>query len=106
MSKKRDYLYIKDVVRANFLAAKAKESCLINCGYGEATTFNRLVEILNSVLTLKRTPQYIDNPYEKQYQNYTECDMSLAKKEIGFVPEFDILKGIEDYFKSGFLTQE
>jgi len=103
---KRDYLYVKDVVRANLLATEARKSCIVNCGYGEATTFNRLVEILNSVLALGRTPQYIDNPYKKQYQNHTECDMSLAKKEIGFIPEFNILKGIEDYFKSGFLTQE
>ena len=102
---KRDYLYIKDAVRANLLAALASESCIVNCGFGKATSFNRLVEILNAVLKLNRSPEYIDNPYEKQYQNFTECDMSYAKEKIGFVPEFDIVKGITDYFEVGPLKE-
>ena len=39
---KRDYIYVKDVVRANMLALEAKESCIVNCGSGTATTFNDL----------------------------------------------------------------
>lgn len=100
---KRDYIYVKDVVKANMLASQAKESCIVNCGSGKATTFNDLIKILNNVLGLNRTPEYIDNPYADKYQSYTECDMSLAKEKIGFVPEFDIEKGIKDYFESGFL---
>jgi len=98
---KRDYIYAKDVVSANLLAAAAKESCIVNCGFGKATTFNRLVDLLNKHLNLSRKPQYIDNPYAGKYQDYTECDMSLAKEKIGFVPKFDIGAGISDYFASG-----
>jgi len=103
---KRDYIYIKDVILANLLASKAQESCIVNCGFGEAVSFNRLVEILNSVLGTNRNSEYFDNPHEGSYQNFTECDMTYAKEKIGFVPKFDIEKGITDYFKSGFLTQE
>lgn len=102
---KRDYLYIKDAVKANLLASQSGKSCIVNCGLGKATSFNRLVEILNAILELNRTPEYFENPYEGKYQNYTECDMSLAKEKIGFVPEFDIVRGITDYFQTGFLTQ-
>ncbi len=100
---KRDFIYVKDVVQANLLASKAKESCVVNCGYGKATSFNELVGYINLVLGTKHKPTYIDNPYADRYQNHTQCDMSLAKKKIGFVPQWDPKKGIEDYFKSGFL---
>ena len=101
---KRDYIYVKDVVKANILASKAKESCIVNCGYGQSTTFNELINILNKILGVKRSPEYVDNPYKDKYQEHTECDMSLAKKKINFVPEFDIEKGIKDYYETGFLV--
>lgn len=101
---KRDYIYVKDVVKANLCAMRAKESCVVNCGSGSATTFNKLVEILNKTLSTDRAPEYIENPIADRYQNYTECDMALAKEKIGFVPEFGIEKGIVDYAQSGMLA--
>ncbi|MBN1277268.1 MAG: NAD-dependent epimerase/dehydratase family protein [Deltaproteobacteria bacterium] len=100
---RRDYIYIKDVVKANMLASEAGESCVVNCGSGCATSFNEIVEILNSVLNLNRKPEYIDNPFEDSYQSHTECDMRLAKEKIGFTPFYDLKNGIADYFNSGFL---
>lgn len=95
----RDYIYVNDVVRANLLASQAKESCIVNCGSGQTTTFNELVTILNETLGTNRTIDYIDNPYAEAYQNHTQCDMALAREKIGFVPEYDIHAGIRDYFK-------
>ena len=97
---KRDYIYVKDIVRANILASKSKESCILNCGSGKAISFNDLVSILNKVLGLNRVPQYIKNPHKEMYQNYIECDMSLAKKKIGFVPEYSIEKGIKELYNN------
>jgi len=102
---KRDYMYVKDVVRANMLALEAKESCVVNCGSGTATSFNELVQILNQTLNLNRVPLYIENPYTATYQSHTLCDMTLAKEKLGFVPEFDIQNGIKDYYDSGFLIK-
>lgn len=101
---KRDYVYVKDVVRANLLAAQARESCIVNCGSGKVTTFNDLVAILNNKLGTTRVPEYIENPHAEAYQNHTQCDMRLAKEKLNFVPEFDIEKGIADYHASGFLV--
>lgn len=101
---KRDYIYVKDVVRANMCAASAGKSCVVNCGTGTSTSFNDIVGILNRVLGLNRTPRYIENPFEGDYQNDTTCDMSLAAKTIGFIPQFDITSGIADYHREGWLT--
>jgi|GEM_PF-274581 ADP-L-glycero-D-manno-heptose-6-epimerase len=95
---KRDYTYIKDIVRANILASKSKESCILNCGSGKAVSFNYLVTILNDRLNLNRNPEYIENPYKKAYQNHTECDMSLAKEKIGFIPEYSVEMGINEMY--------
>ena len=101
---KRDYIYVKDVVKANIFASKAKETCIVNCGTGKATSFNEIIRILNSVLKLDRKPIYIENPFQERYQNYTECGMKLAKEKIDFVPDFDIATGIKDYYDSGYLV--
>ncbi|HUZ92838.1 MAG TPA: NAD-dependent epimerase/dehydratase family protein [Candidatus Paceibacterota bacterium] len=101
---KRDFIYVKDVVKANLLALEAKENCVVNCGLGRATTFNDVVRAIADATGLKREIEYFDNPIADRYQNYTECDMSFAKEKLGFVPEFDIRKGVEDYAKSGTLV--
>lgn len=98
---KRDYIYINDVVRATILASKAKESCIVNCASGKSISFNELIEILNKVLSLKRKPEYIENPYKERYQSHTLCSTELAKEKINFVPAYSLEKGIEDYYKSG-----
>lgn len=98
---KRDWIYVDDVVKANILAAEAKESCVVNCGSGSATPFNEIVEILNDVMGLKRTVEYIDNPFKDKYQDFTYCDMTKAAEKIGFRPEYDIKKGINQYYSTG-----
>ena len=100
---RRDYIYVKDVVRANLLAAAAKESCIVNCGSGEATSFKAVVDLLNGLLGTQREPEFIDNPLSGSYQDYTECDMGLARELLGFVPEYSLEKGLREYFDSGSL---
>ncbi|MDP3645515.1 MAG: NAD-dependent epimerase/dehydratase family protein [bacterium] len=102
-SQTRDYIYVKDVVAANLLALSAKESAVVNCGSGQATSFNEVINILNEAMGLNRTPEYFENPIASTYQNHTECDMSLAKQKLGFVPTFDIKKEIVDWTKNGLL---
>ncbi|PIN81087.1 ADP-glyceromanno-heptose 6-epimerase [Candidatus Woesearchaeota archaeon CG10_big_fil_rev_8_21_14_0_10_30_7] len=101
---KRDYIYVKDVARANELAINSEESCILNCGYGDFATFNEITEILNLILGKNVPTKFIDNPYKENYQNYTLCDVSLAKAKIGFIPEFNIAEGIKDYYLSGKLV--
>jgi ADP-L-glycero-D-manno-heptose 6-epimerase len=98
---KRDWIYVKDVVRANLLAAKYDGSGIFNCGTGTATSFNDLIKYINNATDRFHPvePEYVDNPYEDAFQNFTQCDMSLAKKELGFKPKYSIKKGIKETVK-------
>ncbi|HEY4516856.1 MAG TPA: NAD-dependent epimerase/dehydratase family protein [Candidatus Paceibacterota bacterium] len=100
---RRDYIYVKDVVEVNLRAAEARSSGVLNCGSGRATAFNDVVKLLNNALGTSRTPEYIDNPFTNAYQDYTECDMSRAEEVLGFVPQYSIEAGIEEYKKTGSL---
>lgn len=101
---RRDWIYVKDVVRANLLALTAKQSGVYMCGGGVAYTFNEIVRLLNENLGLARPITYVDNPYEKSYQNYTECDLTKASAELGFTPQYSLAQGIADYYRSGKLV--
>lgn len=93
----RDHVYVKDIVEANLRAAEAKDSGVVNVGTGKATTFNRLIEIMNEVLGTRLAPDYFDNPYSF-YQNKTQADVSGLKKLTGFEVQHSIEKGIKEYF--------
>jgi len=99
----RDFIYVADVVSANLLAAQAKKSCVVNCGTGHPVSFNEIIAELNTVLGTNRKPIYIENPYASFYQATTRCDMTKAKALIGFVPQFDLKKGLQAYKASGCL---
>tara|TARA_Y100000310_G_C20612538_1_gene778795 strand:- start:209 stop:1603 length:1395 start_codon:yes stop_codon:yes gene_type:complete len=55
--------------------------------------------MINEYLNVKRTPIYIPNPYESQYQKNQVLDISLAKESFNFSPKFSINEGIETYLK-------
>jgi ADP-L-glycero-D-manno-heptose 6-epimerase len=99
---KRDWINVEDVVSANLLAMDYQGCGVFNCGSGQATSFNDLVKIINKGIADLHPhlyPVWIGNPYKKRYQEYTECDMTKAKEELGFVPKIDIETGIENYLK-------
>lgn len=96
---KRDFVYIKDVIQANVKAAQANVSGVFNVGSGTATSFNRIVEVLNQYVVETRTVEYIPNGIAKFYQNHTELDLTKSNKELGYEPEYSIEKGIEDYVR-------
>lgn len=95
----RDFIYVKDVVDATIRAMKAKESGIVNVGTGTATTFNRIIEVLNQVLGTSFEPEYFDNPYSF-YQNETRADTERAKELLGFKARYSIEEGIRDYLTS------
>lgn len=92
----RDHIYVKDVVGANLAAVNAKRSTVVNVGTGKATSFNRLIEIINSVLGTKFAPDYFENPYNF-YQNKTQADTRKLKEFLNFECSYSIEEGIRDY---------
>lgn len=95
----RDFIYVKDVVRANLCAIHAP-SGIYNVGTGVASTFNTVVRILNEVLGTSLEPDYFDMPYEsKTYQHCTLADTSYAETGLNFKTEWDLKSAIFDYVK-------
>ena len=95
----RDFVYVKDVVSLTLQALNAPRSDIYNCGSGCAISFNNVIALLNRALGTDLAPEYIENPFAF-YQPHTEADMSKARQELGFVPEFPPESGIPDYVRT------
>jgi ADP-L-glycero-D-manno-heptose 6-epimerase len=93
----RDFIYVKDVVAANMLAAKAGAKGVFNVCTGRKTTFNEIIAELNGVLGAELQPDYFKNPYSF-YQNETLGDPGAAQRAFGFSAKYTMAAGIKDYF--------
>lgn len=92
----RDFIYVKDVVRANCMAADKAPSGVYNVCTGQKTDFNEVIRVLNSALRTRLKPEYFKNPYSF-YQNETLGDPARAHKAFGFKVQFSTAEGIRDY---------
>jgi ADP-L-glycero-D-manno-heptose 6-epimerase len=95
---KRDFVYIKDVVKANMLALEKDVSGIFNVGTGKARSFNEIVEILSRELNIKTEVEYFDCPYDF-YQKYTQADITRIKEYLGYTPDYTLEEGIKDYLE-------
>ena len=93
---KRDFVYVKDVVKANLLALERDVSGVFNIGTGRARSFNEIMEILNRELGTDYEPDYFDCPYDF-YQEHTEADISRARDQLGYEPTYSLEEGIREY---------
>ena len=93
---KRDWVYVEDVVHANMLAIDYPKSGIFNCGSGEATSFNFLVEAIGYTLWKNLDVRYTDCPFKEAFQDYTLADMSKAQKELKHIPKYKIMEGLHE----------
>ena len=95
----RDFVYVKDVVRAmvELIEAGKKKptiSGIYNLGTGEARSFHDLVKATFKSMGKKPKITFIDMPEElrNQYQYYTQAEMNKFKRAL---PKFKFMK-LED----------
>ena len=93
---KRDFVYIKDVIKANLLALEKDVSGIFNVATGQARSFNEIVEILNRELGTNYEVEYFDCPYDF-YQEFTQADLTRIRNALGYEPEYSLEEGIHDY---------
>lgn len=103
----RDFVYVKDVVRAmiELIAAGKKKpslSGIYNLGTGEARSFHDLAKATFKAMDLEARIEFIDMPTElrNQYQYFTQADMSKLKKAL---PKFKFTRleaAVEDYVRN------
>jgi UDP-glucose 4-epimerase len=90
----RDFIYVKDIVRALRLAMSSDYHGILNIGTGAAYSFNEAIDLINSKLGSRIMPKYVDNPI-KNYVAHTLADTSKAEREIGFKAQISLEAGID-----------
>ncbi|MDR2830163.1 MAG: GDP-mannose 4,6-dehydratase [Methanobrevibacter sp.] len=56
----RDFIFVRDLVKANILAAKSKFNGVLNLGSGRAITINQLYELIKNIINSNLEPKYLD----------------------------------------------
>jgi ADP-L-glycero-D-manno-heptose 6-epimerase len=95
---KRDFVYVKDIVEGSIRALDARESGIYNLGYGQARSFNELIDILNRSLGTNFEADYIENPHA-HYQNFTQADLAGVRNALGYQPQYSLERGVADYMR-------
>lgn len=82
----RDFISVKQVVKANIQAAISKETGIFNIAHGKSTTINQLFDIINEFMGTGAEPVYMDpRPGDVKH---SLADISRANS-IGFNPGTD-----------------
>jgi len=95
----RDFIYIKDVVRAIISALEKKAVGVYNIGTGKGTSLLDLAKIIVKILKSKSKILKLDN--KKEDKSYLVVDISKAQKILGFHPKFLLEDGIKDFLIKG-----
>lgn len=103
----RDFVYVKDVVRAMIElieAGKKKPSIsgIYNLGTGEARSFHDLVKATFASMDKKAKIKFIDMPMElrSQYQYYTQAEMGKLKKALPKFRFMTLENAVDDYVRN------
>jgi len=91
----RDFIFVRDVVRANLLASSTKKAGgeAYNIATGTAISINELVKALNGALGTALEPVF--EPERQGDIKYSWAEVSLAKKRLGFEAETDLEAGLK-----------
>jgi len=68
-----------------------------NVGTGIARTFEAVYHTVRKNLSLEVDPDYIENKFTKQYQFFTQADITSTQNDLGYYPKYTLEDGIKDY---------
>ncbi len=91
----RDFTYIDNVVYANMLAAKAKNTSgqVLNIACGRRTSLNDLVKLLKNLLPGKIKPDYTES--RSGDIKHSLADISKAGRMLGYSPKTSFEQGVK-----------
>jgi nucleoside-diphosphate-sugar epimerase len=91
----RDFTYVDNVVRANLLAARAKQTRgqVVNIACGEAVTVNAIIGMINELLGKNVKPLYASA--RAGDVKHSLADITAARKLIGYEPVVLFREGLE-----------
>ena len=95
----RDFIYIKDVVTANLLAATCDpvKSAIYNVGTGQCLQILRLWELICELSSLNLYPN-IEAPRVGDVPE-SVADINKVKTELGFLPRVTYLEGLKKTYE-------
>jgi len=97
----RDYVFVKDAVKANLLAADTDNNTAVNIGTGKSTKTYELYNILSDITGKKIKPQFTDA--RAGDLKFSCLDNKKAKNILGWEPEYTLKEGLSEtvqYFNS------
>lgn len=95
----RDFVYVKDVARANLMALSPEKNGIYNVGSGKETSINEIFRTISSYACPGIDPVYL--PHIKEVERMA-FDCSRIRRELGWEPSTHIENGIKetvDYFR-------
>jgi nucleoside-diphosphate-sugar epimerase len=95
----RDFIFVKDVVKANLLAANESKAQgdIFNIGTGKYVRINDLWKMICRLAGKNIEPKY--EPSRHGDIRESVADIDYAKKDIGFEPEYSFEKGLKETFE-------
>ncbi|MDG7001416.1 MAG: SDR family NAD(P)-dependent oxidoreductase [Nitrososphaerota archaeon] len=101
-SSTRDFIYVKDVARANLLAASSENSKgrIYNIASGIPTTMDELARLELEILFGPN--QAIPFEYVPRADSdilHSLADISSSRDELGFETSYSLMEGLEEYLK-------
>jgi nucleoside-diphosphate-sugar epimerase len=95
----RDFIYVKDVVKANLLAASEKKlgGKVFNIGTGNSVSIKRLWELISSFSGRRLDPSY--EPARSGDILHSLAGIDLATSRLKFKYDFPLEKGLEMTFE-------
>ena len=89
----RDFVYVKDVVRACVLGAESDKDGIFNVGTGKSHTINDMLERVMAHVGKRLEPVHVDVPVTN-YVMFTQADTKKAKQQLGFTAKFTLDEGL------------
>ncbi|NLN40422.1 MAG: NAD-dependent epimerase/dehydratase family protein [Clostridiales bacterium] len=90
----RDFIYVKDVVRANLAAATCSPNLTINVSTGEATSINKLAQTMISITNT--SVEVIYQPERQGDIQHSVLSPQLAWEVMGWKPNYKLEDGLKD----------
>jgi len=103
MDQKLEYIYVKDVVNAIWLALNNEKSngLTLNIGVGILTSTKDIISVMK---TLFPNTKFDLGPGDFGYDEVSPLNCSKAKEVLNFEPSYSIAEGIKEYYD--FLVSE
>ena len=90
----RDFVYVKDVVSANLLAAESDSTGIFNIGTGDSVTLNQLAQNILRLLNRSDIQPVYKNEIPGEIR-HSVADISRAQT-FGFKPKFTLEEGLKE----------